>query len=92
MSQEENLERPLKRVKYAKPTVDMTFKKLFGQDMNKNITINFLNEIFGFQVTNEEVQDGKSERGDHPVKRLPLRQWMLRIHQTYHPLYHTPHN
>src|SRR6266576_1552297 len=23
--------------------------------------------------------DGKSERGDHPVVRMPLRQWMLRI-------------
>ena len=30
-------------------------------------------------LANEEVQDGKSERGGHPVKRIPLRQWMLRI-------------
>tara|TARA_R110002049_G_scaffold72490_3_gene187263 strand:- start:26332 stop:29163 length:2832 start_codon:yes stop_codon:yes gene_type:complete len=33
----------------------------------------------GTVLANEEVQDGKSERGDHPVKRIPLRQWMLRI-------------
>jgi leucyl-tRNA synthetase len=33
----------------------------------------------GTVLANEEVIDGKSERGDHPVQRLPLRQWMLRI-------------
>ena len=33
----------------------------------------------GTVLANEEVQDGKSERGDHPVSRIPLRQWMLRI-------------
>jgi len=33
----------------------------------------------GTVLANEEVQDGKSERGNHPVKRIPLRQWMLRI-------------
>jgi leucyl-tRNA synthetase len=33
----------------------------------------------GTVLANEEVQDGKSERGGHPVIRMPLRQWMLRI-------------
>ncbi|MGE0758101.1 MAG: leucine--tRNA ligase [Pirellulaceae bacterium] len=33
----------------------------------------------GTVLANEEVIDGKSERGNHPVQRLPLRQWMLRI-------------
>jgi leucyl-tRNA synthetase len=33
----------------------------------------------GTVLANEEVIDGKSERGSHPVMRLPLRQWMLRI-------------
>jgi leucyl-tRNA synthetase len=33
----------------------------------------------GTVLANEEVQDGKSERGGHPVVRIPLRQWMLRI-------------
>src|SRR5205814_10253070 len=28
---------------------------------------------------NEEVIDGKSEIGGHPVVRRPMRQWMLRI-------------
>ena len=30
-------------------------------------------------LSNEEVIDGKSERGDHPVVRRPMRQWMLKI-------------
>ena len=33
----------------------------------------------GTVLANEEVIDGKSERGGHPVERFPLRQWMLRI-------------
>ena len=33
----------------------------------------------GTVLANEEVQGGVSERGGHPVVRLPLRQWMLRI-------------
>ncbi|MSR58095.1 MAG: leucine--tRNA ligase [Planctomycetaceae bacterium] len=33
----------------------------------------------GTVLANEEVIDGQSERGGHPVVRLPLRQWMLRI-------------
>lgn len=33
----------------------------------------------GTVLANEEVIDGKSERGSHPVVRIPLRQWMLRI-------------
>ena len=30
-------------------------------------------------LANEEVVDGKSERGGHPVQRLPMKQWMLKI-------------
>jgi leucyl-tRNA synthetase len=33
----------------------------------------------GTVLANEEVKDGKSERGGHPVVRMPLRQWLLRI-------------
>jgi leucyl-tRNA synthetase len=33
----------------------------------------------GTVLANEEVINGKSERGGHPVVRMPLRQWMLRI-------------
>lgn len=30
-------------------------------------------------LANEEVIDGRSERGNHPVIRRPMRQWMLKI-------------
>ena len=33
----------------------------------------------GTVLANEEVIGGVSERGGHPVVRIPLRQWMLRI-------------
>ena len=33
----------------------------------------------GTVLANEEVIDGKSERGGHPVERMPLKQWMLAI-------------
>src|SRR5207237_10133886 len=33
----------------------------------------------GTVLANEEVVDGKSERGGHPVVRMPLKQWLLRI-------------
>jgi len=33
----------------------------------------------GTVLANEEVQDGKSERGGYPVERRPLRQWLMRI-------------
>lgn len=33
----------------------------------------------GTVLANEEVIDGKSERGGHPVVRKPMRQWMLAI-------------
>ncbi|WP_281888336.1 leucine--tRNA ligase [Paenibacillus sp. YYML68] len=33
----------------------------------------------GTVLANEEVIDGKSERGNHPVIRKPMRQWILKI-------------
>jgi len=36
-------------------------------------------EALGTVLANEEVIDGKSERGGHPVVRIPMKQWMLRI-------------
>ncbi|MEM1116485.1 MAG: leucine--tRNA ligase [Bacteroidota bacterium] len=33
----------------------------------------------GAVLSNEEVVDGKSEIGGHPVVQVPMRQWMLRI-------------
>ena len=42
------------------------------------VAVNWCPEL-GTVLANEEVIDGKSERGDHPVVRMPLTQWMLRI-------------
>lgn len=36
-------------------------------------------EALGTVLANEEVIDGLSERGNHPVVRKPMRQWLLRI-------------
>lgn len=33
----------------------------------------------GTVLSNEEVIDGKSERGGHPVERRPMKQWVLKI-------------
>ena len=35
----------------------------------------------GTVLANEEVIGGLSERGNHPVERVPLRQWTLKITQ-----------
>ncbi len=40
--------------------------------------VNWCQEL-GTVLANEEVTDGKSEVGGHPVERRPMRQWMLRI-------------
>jgi leucyl-tRNA synthetase len=50
-------------------------QKLAFQD---EIPVNWCPAL-GTVLANEEVIDGKSERGGHPVVRTPLRQWMLRI-------------
>ena len=40
--------------------------------------VNYCPEL-GTVLANEEVIDGKSERGGYPVIRKPMRQWMLKI-------------
>lgn len=41
-------------------------------------TVNWCPKL-GTVLANEEVIDGRSERGGYPVYRLPLKQWMFRI-------------
>lgn len=36
-------------------------------------------EILGTVLANDEVKDGLSERGGHPVEKIKMRQWFLRI-------------
>ncbi len=40
--------------------------------------VNWCHEL-GTVLANEEVINGLSERGQHPVTRIPMRQWMMRI-------------
>ena len=56
------------------------FLKLFerGLAYQAKIPVNWCPAL-GTVLANEEVIDGLSERGGHPVERLPLRQWMLKI-------------
>jgi leucyl-tRNA synthetase len=42
------------------------------------VPVNWCPEL-GTVLANEEVVDGRSERGGYPVIRMPLRQWLLRI-------------
>ena len=56
------------------------FLQLFkrGLAVQSKVAVNWCPEL-GTVLANEEVIDGKSERGGHPVVRLPLRQWVLKI-------------
>jgi len=69
-------------------TTDPSYYKwtqwIFIQLYNKGLA--YVDEVavnwcpaLGTVLANEEVIDGKSERGDHPVERRPMRQWVLRI-------------
>ena len=49
-----------------------------GLAYEAEVAVNWCPEL-GTVLANEEVIDGKSERGGHPVIRKPMRQWMLKI-------------
>ncbi len=56
------------------------FCKLFerGLAYEAEVAVNWCPAL-GTVLANEEVTGGKSERGGHPIVRLPMKQWMLRI-------------
>lgn len=56
------------------------FIQLFKHDLAyvADIPVNYCPEL-GTVLANEEVIDGKSERGGYPVIRMPMRQWVLKI-------------
>ena len=69
-------------------TTDPSYYKwtqwIFIQLYNKGLA--YIDEVavnwcpaLGTVLANEEVIDGKSERGGHPVERRPMKQWMLKI-------------
>ena len=65
--------------KYYKWT-QWIFLQLFNNNLayEAEVPVNWCPEL-GTVLANEEVVNGKSERGDHPVYRVPMRQWMLKI-------------
>ncbi len=56
------------------------FLKLYehGLAYQTEIPVNYCPAL-GTVLADEEVVDGKSERGGYPVERRPMRQWMLKI-------------
>ncbi|WP_442759905.1 leucine--tRNA ligase [Enterococcus italicus] len=56
------------------------FTKLYekGLAYEAEVAVNWVPEL-GTVIANEEVIDGKSERGGYDVVRKPMRQWMLKI-------------
>ncbi len=56
------------------------FLKLFerGLAYQKEVPVNWCPALKTV-LANDEVIDGKSERGGHPVIRVPMKQWMLKI-------------
>ena len=69
-------------------TTDVKYYKwtqwIFSQLHKKGLA--YLDEVavnwcpaLGTVLANEEVINGRSERGNHPVERRPMKQWMLKI-------------
>lgn len=56
------------------------FLKLYEQGLAyiAEVPVNWCPAL-GTVLANEEVIEGRSERGGHPVVRKPMRQWMLKI-------------
>ena len=56
------------------------FLQLYNRGLayQDEVPVNWCQEL-GTVLANEEVIDGKSERGGHPVVRKPMRQWVFRI-------------
>mmetsp|Transcript_4517 Transcript_4517/g.6423 ORF Transcript_4517/g.6423 Transcript_4517/m.6423 type:complete len:894 (-) Transcript_4517:79-2760(-) len=66
-------------VDYVKWT-QWIFLQLYKKGLaeQSSVSVNWCPAL-GTVLANEEVINGLSERGDHPVERLPLRQWILKI-------------
>ena len=56
------------------------FLQLYDKDLayEAEVPVNWCPELKAV-LANEEVVDGKSDIGGHPVHRVPMRQWMLKI-------------
>ena len=58
------------------------FVQLYNQGLayEAEVSVNWCPELKTI-LSNEEVVDGKSEIGGHPVERRPMKQWILKITQ-----------
>ena len=74
-----NLEISTSEPSYYKWT-QWIFKKLYEEGLAKEVEIpvNWCEEL-GTVLANDEVIDGKSERGGHPVVRKMMKQWVIEI-------------
>jgi leucyl-tRNA synthetase len=60
------------------PVAVAAYQDEFRLAYQTNALVNWCPNL-GTVLANEEVKDGLSERGNHPVERRPLKQWMMRI-------------
>lgn len=64
--------------KWTQWIFEQMYKK--GLAYESKVLVNWAPDLLGGTVVaNEEVVDGKTERGGYPVYRVPMRQWMLKI-------------
>lgn len=64
--------------KWTQWIFEQLYKK--GLAYEDEIEVNWAPDFMGGTVvSNEEVIDGKTERGGYPVYRVPMRQWVLKI-------------
>ncbi|MDQ7191607.1 leucine--tRNA ligase [Limosilactobacillus fermentum] len=64
--------------KWTQWIFEQLYKK--GLAYEDEIKVNWAPDFMGGTVVaNEEVVDGKTERGGYPVYRVPMRQWVLKI-------------
>lgn len=64
--------------KWTQWIFEQLYKK--GLAYEDEIMVNWAPDFMGGTVVaNEEVIDGKTERGGYPVYRVPMRQWVLKI-------------
>lgn len=62
--------------KWTQWIFEQLYKK--GLAYEAEVPVNWSPDL-GTVVANEDVEDGKTERGGYPVYRRPMRQWMLKI-------------
>lgn len=73
-----------REIKTTDPLFYRHTQRLFLEFFRRGLAYNATSQVnwcpaLGTVLANEDIVDGVSERGGHPVELIPLRQWMLRI-------------